>query len=351
MKHLNEFYFLSDGYKGGANNFLNQHMNYLAENNKKVILIDKDPKKTYEKLHNKIISHKLNINKNKKNIKNKLNQIIKYNNYKTKYIVITNYAILIKYFWFLKKFRSENNKIILTIHSGIFNINLKSFIAGLIFSIIYGEIDYLFFGSISAKLWWKNTYPWMKIKKNLVHYNGVKIKKNSIKKIGKQIRISFAGRLEKENNPNFFLEIAEVYLKKDKNAIFNVFGNGSLLNVLKKQYSNNKIIFHGWVPKEKIYLKSDLIIITAPINNYPYVALESKSYGIPVLSCSKGDISKIIKNNIDGYLLKTNSRSKMIDYIKKIRDNYFEFSKNSIKRSKKYELNLSCKKFWNSVYV
>jgi len=69
------------------------------------------------------------------------------------------------------------------------------------------------------------------------------------------------------------------------------------------------------------------------------------------LSCSKGDISKIIKNSVDGYLLKTNSRVKMIDYIEKINDKYYEFSKNSIKRSKKYELNLSCKKFWSSVYA
>ena len=54
--------------------------------------------------------------------------------------------------------------------------------------------------------------------------------------------------------------------------------------------------------KKKIYSISDIIIITSPINNFPYVALEAKSYGIPVISCSKGDIKEIIKNNKDGYL-------------------------------------------------
>ena len=60
------------------------------------------------------------------------------------------------------------------------------------------------------------------------------------------------------------------------------------------------------------------MIITAPTNNFPYVAMEAKSFGIPVLSCSKGDISKIIKNNIDGHIVSTNSVHIMINLLNKI---------------------------------
>ena len=90
------------------------------------------------------------------------------------------------------------------------------------------------------------------------------------------------------------MEIAKEYLSKNRDAVFNIFGNGSLYSKLKAQYSSDKIYFHGWVTRNKIYSNSNLIIITAPTNNFPYVALEAKSFGIPVISCSKGDINKII---------------------------------------------------------
>ena len=195
-------------------------------------------------------------------------------------------------------------------------------------------------------------YPWMDLNNSLIHFNGIKFrKKGSPRKIDKNIQISFAGRIEKENNPEFFLKIALEYLKKDNKAVFNIFGNGPLLKTLKKKYKLENIIFHGWVNKDKIYQFSNIIVITAPLNNFPYVALEAKSNGIPVVSCSKGDIKKIVINNVGGYLVYTNSTKKMVDLLKKIKKNYKKFSKNSLLRSKYFDLNKSCKKFWNSVNV
>ncbi len=40
--------FFSDGYKGGASTFLEQNINHNLENNRKVILIDKNPKKLFQ---------------------------------------------------------------------------------------------------------------------------------------------------------------------------------------------------------------------------------------------------------------------------------------------------------------
>ena len=45
--------FLSDGYKGGNSNFIEQNIRYNLENKKKVFLIDKNPKKTFEKFKEK----------------------------------------------------------------------------------------------------------------------------------------------------------------------------------------------------------------------------------------------------------------------------------------------------------
>ena len=229
-------------------------------------------------------------------------------------------------------------------------ITFKNYLAGLVFSFLYKKIDFLFFVSLSAKSWWKSKYPWMNLEKYKIHKNGVfQGTKKKIKNVKKKIiNISFVGRLEKENNPEFFVSIAEECKKRKKNFEFHIFGDGSLKKSLKLSKS---LKFHGWTRKKKIYSISDIIIITSPINNFPYVALEAKSYGIPVISCSKGDIKEIIKNNKDGYLKYTDSTGDMIKLIYKVIDKYEFFSKNCLIRSKYFELNSSCSKFWKTINV
>lgn len=348
----NEYIFITDGYRGGANTFMNNHMEYLISKNKKVILFDENPKKTFEKLNKKISIYKVNFKKNKHWIIKNIQRRVGSKENKKIYLMITNFSLLIKFYFFFKDIDKTKIKIILTIHSGIFNLGLKSYIIGFLFSLIYKNLDYLFFGSNSSRSWWKEMYPWMNIKNSKIHFNGIKTKKKLLpKKIKHNIQISYAGRLEKENNPEFFIKIAYEYLKYNNKAIFNIFGDGPLLKILKKKYKKKNILFHGWVKRENIYKISNIILITSPINNFPYVALEAKSYGIPVVSCSKGDIKKIITNNVDGYLYYTNSIKKMIHLIKKVKKNYNKFSKNSLARSKNFELSNSCEKFWKSVDV
>ena len=94
--------------------------------------------------------------------------------------MITNFVYLIKFYLFFRSLNKKNIKIVLTLHSGILNINLKKYLIGLLFSFLYKEADHIFFGSISSKLWWKKVYPWMRLDKNLIHFNGIKIKKKGI---------------------------------------------------------------------------------------------------------------------------------------------------------------------------
>ena len=65
------------------------------------------------------------------------------------------------------------------------------------------------------------------------------------KKIKHNIQISYAGRLEKENNPEFFIKIAYEYLKYNNKAIFNIFGDENKIiqrcyGVRQKITNNNK---------------------------------------------------------------------------------------------------------------
>ena len=340
-----EYIFFSNGQRGGLATFLNDHMNYLSHTNKDLSLIEDNPKKTYENLNKKIKLYK--FKKNKK----KLDKILNTGN-KNKILFISNYAFLIRYYFILRNFRKKNNQIILTLHSGMLTLNLRTYLAGLLFSLIYQNIDFLFFGSKSSKNWWKEKYPWMKIKNSPVLYNGIKTRrKKKLHKIKKKINISFAANLENENNPMFFLEICTAILKMKKNIVFNIFGDGSLFHNLKSVYEEKNIIFHGWTKKNIIFKKTDLLIITSEINNFPYAALEAKSYGIPVVSCSKGDIDKIIENGTDGFVKHTNKPETMIVLINKILKNYEFFSRNSYLRSFKFDVNKACEKFWRKIKI
>lgn len=350
MKKNTQYIFISNGYRGGNSTFTFNHILYLKKLKKKIILIDDNPKKTFFYIPKKIKVLKIKTNKYDTNSNDKLKKIL-INSQENKVIFITNYAFIIKYFFLFLNLK-DNTKIILTIHSGLLNLNIKNYIAAFVFSIIYPKINYLFFGSESAKKWWIKYFPWMQIKNNLVHKNGVFLNKNlRTRKIKKKLNISFVGRLENENNPRFFINIAQEFIKYKKKVLFNVYGDGSLGGELKKSFANDKIIFHGWKDKKEIFTNTDIIIITSPINNFPYVALEAKSYGIPVVSCSKGDIKKIVKNNIDGIIKYTNSQNKMMLLVLQIVKKYKFFSKNSLSRSKNYDVEKLCEKFWSSIKI
>ncbi len=343
-----EYIFLSTGYAGGASRFIYDHINHLTKKNKKTILVDDKPFKTFSKIPKKTLVKKIMISRFNFSSNKKLKKLF-LNKKNEKIVFLTNYGFIIRYFNLVNELNNNKIKIILTIHSGLLDLTIKNYFAGFLFSLIYKKVDYLYFGSHSAKQWWLRFYPWMDIKNNLVHFNGVELQKITKRKKNKKLLVSFVGRLEKENNPEFFLKIANDYLKDFNNAIFNIYGEGTMYNHLINISKYDDIKFHGWKNNKDIYRNSDIILITGKINNFPYVALEAKSYGIPVISCSKGDIKKIIKNNFDGFINYTNSSKTIINLINRISKKYSKFSKNSFLRSKLFEIDSSCKKFWNNI--
>lgn len=330
---------ICNSYKGGALNVVEQHIQYLLKRNVNVIVFtDKNnfQDKSILKLKNFKI-YNLNIFSPSFSERKILKETLsKYDSSNT-ILFIVNFAIFVYYFFYLKK----KIKCFLFIHSGVLSVNIKQYLLAFIFSLVSFKVFCLRFGSNSALRWWIKKFPWMK-QDSKVFYNGIVLKKGNTKKISKIIRISFAGRLEEENNPYLFCDIADHF--KDKNVKFQVFGDGSQLSFLKKKYK--KIIsFKGWKKTDEVYSNSEILLICGPVNNYPYAALEAKNYGIPVISCSKGDIRKIIKNTKDGYICNNNTQ----DFIKKIKltiKRYSMLTKNTLKTRKNFELNKSMKKFW-----
>ena len=327
---------LSDGYKGGTSKFLENIITYNIRFKKnKIILIDKFPTKTFPNIkeNSQLKVYSVDALKNKTKVKKIFSKYIQEN----PIFFFTNYAFLVLYFYF---FFSKASKLTLALHSSIFKINIKVILAITLFSIMSLKINFLIFGSNSSKQWWFSRFPWMRLVNNRIIYNGIQDGFYQKKK-NKEFRVSFVGRLEIENNPSLFLDLSLLY-KKNKKIQFNVFGDGSLKK--KLSLKNNNVKFWGWRKLQTVYSNTDIVIITSPLNNFPYTALESHSFGKPVITCAKGDIRKIIKNHINGYYCNDFSVVTFNKYLLKAISNYDLLSKNSYENSKKFNLSNSCKK-------
>ncbi len=340
--------FITNGYKGGANKYIEQHMKFI--NNKKKYLLDDNPKKNYNNLALKNIkSYKVKVLKETFYFKKIISKILEEDKINSNTLIfVTNFAIIIKYLFFFLKLKKKNVKICLTLHSGLLQIKLKNLFAAFLFSLFINIVDILIFGSNSSKKWWSSFFPWVRFKKNRVIYNGIEKHKINLKKLNlNKINVSFVARIEKENDPYLFCEIAKSLSKKTKKINFHIYGDGKL----KEEIANyNKIVkFHGWSKENVIYKNSDIVLITSYINNFPYVALEAKSYGLPVISCSKGDIKYIIKNNNDGYLTFNRDTDVICKLILKAVKNYKVLNNNALKNIKHFDVHESCKKIWSYV--
>ena len=175
--------YLSDGYKGGNTTFLMHNIHYNLENQNKVILIDKDPKKNFPNLKkNKNLKLvKLDIFKQKQKVKNYIQNL----EIKSHFFFFTNFKTLLYYYLYFNSYKRKNIKIAMALHSGIFVFNLKLILGVFLFSLISLKLDYLIFGSDYSRDWWLKKFPWMIYINSKVILNGINLKK--IKKKSHQI--------------------------------------------------------------------------------------------------------------------------------------------------------------------
>ena len=118
-----KIFILSDSYIGGASNFLEQHILYNVKKKNTVYLFDKNYKKTFPNLKKNKFLKCIRFDPIKDHFKVKK----LYYDLKNKhiYFFFTNPVILIIFFIFFLK--NNINKVILTLHSGIFNWSWKSY--------------------------------------------------------------------------------------------------------------------------------------------------------------------------------------------------------------------------------
>ncbi|MEA3320215.1 MAG: glycosyltransferase family 4 protein [Bacillota bacterium] len=145
-------------------------------------------------------------------------------------------------------------------------------------------------------------------------YNGVDLqqfvyqrKKNQIPK-----KVGILGRISKEKNQGFFLEVAEACLHYP-DLIFYIAGDGPYYQSIQQQIINlgiqDKVQMIGAVHAPERFLRNmDVLLVTSHREVFPMVVLESMAVGTPIISINRGGINEAIENGKSGYLLQKHSK-------------------------------------------
>lgn len=126
--------------------------------------------------------------------------------------------------------------------------------------------------------------------------------------------------------------------EKIENIHFTIAGTGIEEEKLKKECNKlnlvEKVAFVGWVDgdRKKYYLENCQIMVSPSYNEgLPISILEAISYGMPVVSTNVGDVSHVVRNNVNGKLFEPgdiNALKEALSHVTK-KENFKKMSKES----------------------
>lgn len=217
--------------------------------------------------------------------------------------------------------------------------------------IINKDLDGKFACSISAAKWFYPDY-----KKATIIYNAIDVNKflfdiNARKIVRDKYNIPAdfmvlgdVGRLEKQKNISYLIDIFSQYHKKNPKSYLMIIGNGSDKDELKKyvveKRLNDEVIFTGEVSDTSQYLSAlDIFVMPSLYEGLPVTLVEAQASGLDCLVADnitqEVNITKNIKyypikqKNIDLWVKNVTKSNNRINKGKKLFNTVFDISKSA----------------------
>jgi glycosyltransferase involved in cell wall biosynthesis len=128
----------------------------------------------------------------------------------------------------------------------------------------------------------------------------------------KQKTVLFVGRLYHRKGLEILLHSVPPVLEEFGDVKFAISGTGfkekeENLRMLAKELDiEEHVTFLGYVPDEKLpflYAASDVFVLPAIYENFPFAILEAQATGLPVISTKVGGIPEFLVDNENGFLI------------------------------------------------
>ena len=142
-----------------------------------------------------------------------------------------------------------------------------------------------------------------------------------------EFQVLFLGVLIQRKGVADLLQAINLLQRSEKigNAHFVISGSGAEEDKLINQANNLKldkyVEFIGWtagVEKTELLCKSQMLILPSYNEGLPIAILEAISYGLPIVATDVGDISAVVKDGINGYLIEPGNIKAMAEAISNI---------------------------------
>jgi glycosyltransferase involved in cell wall biosynthesis len=137
----------------------------------------------------------------------------------------------------------------------------------------------------------------------------------------------YAGRIGKEKNIDFLLDIAPTIFKTHKDTIFLVVGNGPDLFEYKERCDDlnlqDDIIFTGYMDRKVLcltYLISKIFVFPSLTETQGLVTIEAMFCGLPVVAIGVQGTADVMKGDNGGFMVK-NDKLEFTDRVRCLLDN------------------------------
>lgn len=165
-----------------------------------------------------------------------------------------------------------------------------------------------------------------------VIYNGIDLEeiKNTVPKTRKELNIpedafvvGMVGRLSKQKAPDVFVKAAKLIKQKIPNAYFLMVGDGELRDqieaMIHKFNLDSSFLITGWVDNPISYMKiMNVGCLLSRWEGFGLVLPEYMACGIPIVATNVDAIPNIIKDGVNGLLVKKDDFCATCDAIHKI---------------------------------
>jgi glycosyltransferase involved in cell wall biosynthesis len=269
-------------------------------------------------------------------------------------ISTSNPGLLVRYHNLLRRARRTlGTRVVLTHHSGILTMTPRRFLMAAASSLAALALDEIVYVTCYTRAYWERRYPWMRLVPSRIVPNGIPIRTDvtSPRRPGTPLRVAFVGRLEREKGIDVFCDVARLSRAARLPMEFHVYGDGSWRGRIARDYPAD-VIAHGHVEdSDEIFEAVDLLLLTSPVENCPFAALEAMNLGVPCVAPPVGGLPEMLGGGNGAVLSSGRSPAALLDALGRAADDYTRLSAACLDRRREFELGRRGREMWEPLGV